>query len=168
MCGVTQTDRKKKKKQERKRHIGESDSSVSLCVIWFKNSQGWITAERSKEGKRTADDIFYCAQENVAERSRKNVFIAGKGLGQTLSDNTAEGFWKVVNIFRVATREIAGFGVCLVTFEFWFVAFTRQSAATFCGAVASCGSAATATDVYLKNLDTVFFFFVLVGSIQMF
>lgn len=148
MCGVTQTDRKKKKKQERKRHIGESDSSVSLCVIWLKNSQGWITAERSKEGKRTADDIFYCAQENVAERSRKNFFIAGKGLGQTLSDNTAEGFWKVVNIFRVATREIAGFGVCLVTFEFWFVAFTRQSAATFCGAVASCGSAATATDVY--------------------
>lgn len=28
----------KKKKQERKRHIGESDSSVSLCVIWLKNS----------------------------------------------------------------------------------------------------------------------------------
>ena len=38
----------------------------------------------------------------MAERSRKNVFIAGKGLSQTLSDNTAEGFWKLVNTFRVA------------------------------------------------------------------
>ena len=77
--------------------VGASDSSVSSDVIWQRKPQGWITTEkirREEEGEPWWEYVLLCAGKMWRDGAGKMFFIAEKGLGQTLSDNTGFGNFK--------------------------------------------------------------------------
>ncbi len=121
-------------KQERKRsltHWKEWFISKPLRDLAQKISEMDYNREKQEEKRRgTVNDIFYCAQENVAGCSRKNggvfvfFFIAEKGLDQTLSDNTVARIWKLLNISQLlherwAANRLWCLHVCLVNITNW-------------------------------------------------
>lgn len=86
-------------------------------------------------------------------------FIAEKGSGQMLLDNTAARFWKLLNIFLLLHESAQTLMFACLPCKHYkldrFEIFTRQSSTKSCVRVAICGGKAAAADVQCSVLEKI-------------